>query len=155
METSDILNKAFSISLFSGMATDNVMCSVASYASNGTLAVQLFSRPDFPPDYPVPADPKKQYCEPYGTVTVNLPESGMLPYNVQFVDENNLPGIGAWLQKNGIAKPAGYLCPSGYCLYEAYSFNLPAKDLKEVMDRRQQLGTSPMENIARNSIKLK
>jgi len=30
-------------------------------------------------------------------------------------------------------------------MYEAYRFNVPEKALKEVIDRRQQLGTVPPE----------
>jgi hypothetical protein len=74
---------------------------------------------------------------------------------VQFIDENNLPGIGAWLRANNIAHPTGYHCPSGYCMYEAYAFNLPEKDLKEVINRRNELGTAPMAESLRNSIKIK
>jgi hypothetical protein len=61
---------------------------------------------------------------------------------VQFVDENNLPGIGAWLRQNNIAQPTGMHAASGYCLYEAYRFNLNEKDLKEVISRRIELGTA-------------
>ena len=99
-----------------------------------------------PDGFPLPNDPKKQFCEPFGVITVNLFESGILPYNVQFVDENNLPGIGAWLKKNGIAEPTGVHSRSGYCMYEAYRFNVPEKALKEIVDRRQQLGTAPAEH---------
>lgn len=105
METSDVLDRQYSIRLFDSMPAMDVMCSVASYANNGTLAVQLFNRPDFPEGFPMPSDPKKIFCEPFGVVTVNLFESPYLPHNVQFVDENNLPGIGAWLRSNGIAEP--------------------------------------------------
>ena len=143
MENTDVLDKQYSIRLFDSMPPLEVMCSVASYTNNGTLAMQLFNRPELPDGYPLPKDPKKQFCEPFGVVTVNLFESGYLPYNVQFIDENNLPGIGVWLRQNGIAKPTGLHAASGYCLYEAYRFNLNEKDLKEVMDRRQQLGTQP------------
>ena len=132
-----------------------VMCSVASYSNNGTLAIQLFNRPSLPEGYPMPSDPRKLYCEPFGVVTVNLFESKLLPYNMQFVDENNLPGIGAWLRQNGIAQPTGYHAASGYCLYEAYRFNFNEKDLKEVMDRRQQLGTQPVEQRNAQERKIK
>ena len=145
MENNEVLDRHYSIRLFDGMPPLEVMCSLASYTNNGTLALQLFNKPDLPDGYPLPEDPRKLFCEPFGVVTVNLFESGLLPYNVQFVDENNLPGIGAWLRQNGIAKPTGYLAASGYCLYEAYRFNISEKDLKEVIDRRQQLGTSPIE----------
>ena len=133
------------------MPPQEVMCSVASYSCNGTLAFQLFGRSE----YGEPADSRRQYCDPYGVATVNLPESAFLPYNVQFIDENNLPGIGAWLRANNIAHPTGYHCPSGYCLYEAYAFNLPEKDLKEVMNRRSELGTAPMAENQKNSMKIK
>ena len=97
-----------------------------------------------PDGFPLPNDPKKQFCEPFGVITVNLFESGILPYNVQFVDENNLPGIGAWLKKNGIAEPTGVHSRSGYCMYEAYSFKIPEKALREIIDRRTNLGYNPM-----------
>ena len=42
---------------------------------------------------------------------------------VAFVDENNLPGIGAWLRKNKIASPLGYKERSGFCQYELYAFH--------------------------------
>ena len=133
------------------MPPQEVMCSVASYSCNGTLAFQLFGRSE----YGESADSRRRYCDPYGVATVNLPESAFLPYNVQFIDENNLPGIGAWLRANNIAHPTGYHCPSGYCLYEAYAFNLPEKDLKEVMNRRNELGTAPMAENQKNSMKIK
>lgn len=155
MNNTDVLDRQYSISLWEGFPPSDVMCSVASYTNNGTLAIQLFNRPDMPEGFSLPDDPKKQFCEPFGVVTVNLFESGMLPYNVQFVDENNLPGIGAWLKKNGIAEATGYHAASGYCLYEAYRFNLNDKDLKEIMERRQQLGTQPMERRQAQERKMK
>ena len=155
MENTDVLDKQYSIRLFDSMPPMEVMCSLASYTNNGTLALQLFNKPDIPEGYLPSGDPKKLFCEPFGIVTVNLFESSLLPYNVQFVDENNLPGIGAWLQKNNIASPTGYHCPSGYCLYEAYAFNLTSKDLKEVIDRRQDLGTTPVGESTRNTMKIK
>ena len=145
MENSEVLDRQYSIRLFDSMPPMEVMCSLASYTNNGTLALQLFNKPDIPERYLPSGDPKKLFCEPFGVVTVNLFESGLLPYNVQFVDENNLPGIGAWLRSNGIAEPTGLHSRSGYCMYEAYRFNVPEKALKEVIERRQQLGTVPPE----------
>ena len=155
MENSEVLDWQYSIRLFDSMPPMEVMCSLASYTNNGTLALQLFNKPDIPERYLPSGDPKKLFCEPFGVVTVNLFESGLLPYNVQFVDENNLPGIGAWLRQNGIAQPTGYHAASGYCLYEAYRFNFNEKDLKEVMDRRQQLGTQPVEQRNAQERKIK
>lgn len=155
MENSEVLDRQYSIRLFDSMPPMEVMCSLASYTNNGTLALQLFNKPDIPERYLPSGDPKKLFCEHFGVVTVNLFESGLLPYNVQFVDENNLPGIGAWLRQNGIAQPTGYHAASGYCLYEAYRFNFNEKDLKEVIDRRQQLGTQPAEQRQAQERKMK
>jgi len=142
MENTDVLDRQYSITLWEGLPPTEVMCSVASYTNNGTLAIQLFNKPEMPEGFHLPEDPRKQFCEPFGVVTVNLFESTLLPYNVQFVDENNLPGIGAWLRQNNIAQPTGMHTASGYCLYEAYRFNLNEKDLKEVISRRIELGTA-------------
>lgn len=142
MENTDVLDRQYSITLWEGLPPTEVMCSVASYTNNGTLAIQLFNKPEMPEGFHLPEDPRKQFCEPFGVVTVNLFESTLLPYNVQFVDENNLPGIGAWLRQNNIAQPTGMHAASGYCLYEAYRFNLNEKDLKEVISRRIELSTA-------------
>ena len=142
MENTDVLDRQYGITLWEGLPPTEVMCSVASYTNNGTLAIQLFNKPEMPEGFHLPEDPRKQFCEPFGVVTVNLFESTLLPYNVQFVDENNLPGIGAWLRQNNIAQPTGMHAASGYCLYEAYRFNLNEKDLKEVISRRIELGTA-------------
>ena len=60
--------------------------------------------------------------EQSGVITVNL-GSPLQTDRLAFVDENNLPGIGAWLKKNGIASPLGYKQRSGFCQYELYSFH--------------------------------
>ena len=74
-----------------------------SYRNNGTLAMEMITVPD---------------DEPYSMITVNI----CCPLQ----NDNNNPGIGAWLRKNGIAKPLGYKQRSGFCLYELYEFNLAA-----------------------------
>jgi len=74
---------------------------------NGTLAVLMNTVPD---------------DKLYGVITVNL-DSLLQTDRLAFVDENNLPGIGAWLRKNKIASPLGYKELSGFCLYELYSFH--------------------------------
>ena len=100
----------------------------------------------------------QQFFERYGTVTVNLDISHILPLNVQFVDENNMPGIGRWLQENNIANPTGLGIKSGYVTYQAYAFNVPKQSLTEVESRRRQLNTLPpraddMRQAARPKIK--
>ena len=77
-----------------------------TYRSNGTLAVEMISAED---------------GESWAVVTVNLC-SPFQDGTMAFVDENNLPGIGAWLKKNRIAKPLGFVQRSGFCKYELYSF---------------------------------
>ena len=84
-----------------------VSLSFENYRNNGTLAVEMNTVPD---------------DEPYATITVNLC-CPLQTNRMAFVDENNLPGIGAWLQDNGIASPLGYRQRSGFCLYELYSFH--------------------------------
>ena len=81
-----------------------------TYRNNGTLAVQMTTVPD---------------KDLYGVVTVNLC-CPLQSDKLAFVDENNLPGIGKWLQKNGIATPLGYSQRSGFCNYELYSFTIPS-----------------------------
>ena len=78
-----------------------------TYCNNGKLAVQMVTVPDE---------------EPYGTITVNL-NSPIQSDTLAFIDENNLPGIGAWLKRHKIAKPTGITQRSGFCIYELYSFN--------------------------------
>ena len=60
-----------------------------------------------------------------GTLAVLMNTVGSLLQTdrLAFVDENNLPGIGAWLKKNKIASPLGYKERSGFCQYELYAFH--------------------------------
>ena len=67
-----------------------VSLSFDSYQNNGSLAVLMNTVPD---------------DELYGVITVNL-GSLLQTDRLAFVDENNLPGIGAWLRKNNIAAGA-------------------------------------------------
>lgn len=59
----------------------------------------------------------------YAHATVNLPNEELTNDWCAFVDENNLPGIGRWLEKNGIAKSTGRMGASGYCMYPEYDFS--------------------------------
>lgn len=76
-----------------------------SYNVNGTLAVLLCGEDDFEE-----------------VITTNLRESILLPENVQFVDANNFPEIGEWLERNEVASPVGITVRSGFCQYPAYYF---------------------------------
>ena len=118
----------------------------ASYRNNGTLALQLYCKPEGEDMEYYRGDPqfeKDPFVETYGVATVNLPESAILPAGSQFIDENNLPGIGKWLKENGIAKPVGAAARSGYCTYQAYAFNVPEKKLAEITAERRKCNTLP------------
>ena len=84
-----------------------VSLNFTTYRNNGTLAVEMNSVTDE---------------DSFGVITVNL-NCPLQSDRLAFVDENNYPGIGAWLQNNGIASPLGYTQRSGFCNYELYSFN--------------------------------
>ena len=133
----------YSLFRCSGGGRNEVKLEYASYNCNGTLALQLFSKIDKDEEefYSRGRDAAHLdlYQIPYGVVTVNLPESEMLKANVQFVDENNLPGIGRWLVEHEIAKPLDIAAQSGYCTYQAYEFKVPEKDLSKVIDAREDI----------------
>ena len=84
-----------------------VSLNFTTYRNNGTLAVLMNN---------------VQEDDLYGVITVNL-GCPLQTDCLAFVDENNLPGIGAWLKRNKIATPLGYKQRSGFCQYELYSFN--------------------------------
>ena len=86
----------------------NVYLKATSYANNGSLAVQMLSGDD---------------NEFYDVITVNL-GSFLQTEQLAFVDDNNLPGIGQWLESNGIAAPTGFCQTSGFCKYQLYEFHI-------------------------------
>ena len=145
METDDLRCKTFKIKLWEHCEAAEVKCNFASYRHNGTLALELLCKPDFPM-----LNGRDEFCMPYGVATVNLDASGMLPINVQFIDENNMPGLGRWLQQNKIAEPTRIHVRSGYVTYQAYAFNAPRDSLSEVESRRRELGTLPSPNHSKS-----
>lgn len=122
--------------------TEEVKPAWTTYRVNGTLALQLMCKPA-PEDMEFLRaecpDKDELFIEPYGMVTVNLPESDCLPDDEQFVDINNLPGVDRWLVQNGIAEPAGIMARSGYCVYPAYKFNAPKEALEKVAERKAEI----------------
>ena len=60
--------------------------------------------------------------EPYGNLTVNL-SSPSQSDETAFLDENNLPGIGEWVERNGIGTFLGIRGRSGFCSYPLYLFH--------------------------------
>lgn len=66
--------------------------------------------------------------EPYGMLTVNLPEEEISDEFCAFINFNTiycLPNeIEDFLVKNNIAIPTGNYAVSGYCLYPEFRFNM-------------------------------
>jgi hypothetical protein len=74
-----------------------------SYRSNGTLAVLMYNEDG----------------EPFGNVTVNL-NHPLQSGDLAFLDENNMPGIGRWIERNGLGSFTGVRACSGFCTYPLY-----------------------------------
>ena len=68
-----------------------VKLSFESYRNNGTLAVEMITVPDE---------------DLYAVITVNLC-CPLQTDRLAFVDENNLPGIGAWLKRRALLLQQG------------------------------------------------
>ena len=73
------------------------------YRNNGTLAVLMFTEDG----------------DLYGTVTVNL-NHPLQSDTLAFLDENNLPGIGKWLESKKLGINMGVNARSGFCTYPLY-----------------------------------
>lgn len=41
--------------------------------------------------------------------------------SMAFLDENNLPGIGKWIEKNHLGMRMGVIAQSGFCSYPLYT----------------------------------
>lgn len=64
------------------------------------------------------------YAEPYCTVTLSVP-GALVGSDEAFVkDYSENAGIGAWLERNGIARPTGRLKSQGYVMLPVYKFDL-------------------------------
>ena len=57
--------------------------------------------------------------ELFSNVTVNL-NHPLQSDDMAFLDENNLPGIGKWLEKRHLAIHMGVMVRSGFCTYPLY-----------------------------------
>ena len=133
----------------------NIQLEALTYNNNGTLAVCMESHTRSLEEIEEMTRMGMSWeaadeMEEYGVVTVNLDSSDRLPLNVQFVDENNLPGIGDWLEKNGIAHPTGMMSRSGWCLYPAYEFNLTLHKINEILERRMKIDPGQTESVLRS-----
>ncbi len=74
------------------------------YRNNGTLALLL----------------NDEEGELFEVATVNLCHP-LQSDSMAFLDENNLPGIGKWIEKNKLGMSMGYLAVSGFCRYPLYT----------------------------------
>ena len=61
--------------------------------------------------------------ELYGVVTVNL-RHPLQSDSMAFLDENNYPGIGKWIEENNLGRSMCYRAPSGFCTYPLYTLFL-------------------------------
>ncbi len=77
----------------------------SEYLNNGTLAVLMF----------------KEDGELFSNVTVNL-NHPLQSDDMAFLDENNLPGIGKWLEKNGLGIYMGVSSRSRYSSFPLFLF---------------------------------
>ena len=73
------------------------------YRQNNTLAVLIY----------------QEDGELYGDLTVNL-GSPFQSDCLAFLDENNLPGIGQWIEGQGLGINMGVWEQSGFCRYPLY-----------------------------------
>jgi hypothetical protein len=74
------------------------------YSNNGTVALLL----------------NDAEGELYAVATVNLCHP-LQSDSMAFLDENNLPGIGKWIEDNHLGMSMGYLASSGFCRYPLYT----------------------------------
>lgn len=58
--------------------------------------------------------------ELYAVATVNL-NHPMQSDSMAFLDENNLPGIGKWIEKHHLGLQMGVIAASGFCRYPLYT----------------------------------
>ena len=59
---------------------------------------------------------------PFATLTTSFGEYIGIK-NCAYIDTNNYPDAGEFLQENGIAEPTMFVMRSGYCYYPLYRFN--------------------------------
>ena len=74
------------------------------YRSNGTLAVAMYTKNG----------------DLYDVITVNLQDM-MQSDSMAYLDVNNHPLIGKWLEKRGLALPMYVTTRSGFCQYPLYT----------------------------------
>ena len=76
----------------------------SAYQNNGTMALIM----------------NELDGEEYAVVTVNL-NHPMQSDSMAFLDENNYPGIGKWIEQNHLGMQMGFVAASGFCRYPLYT----------------------------------
>lgn len=79
----------------------------AKYASDGSLAIDLWSNAE----------------GPIARLTVCLCDKS-LKENQAYVDTNNNPMAPMFIEKYGLGKPTGKMKASGFCVYPLYEFDV-------------------------------
>lgn len=74
------------------------------YRNGGTLAVAMYS----------------QDGDLYDVITTNLMDP-IQSKSLAYLDENNHPGIGKWMERRGLAIPMYVNTQSGFCVYPLYT----------------------------------
>ena len=137
----DINKRLYTYNAFDGQPEFLVRCSFSFYTCNGTLAVCIYRKPHH--SFYQAKDIYKLCCEPYAKITTNIPASILLDYDEQFVNENKMPEVGAWLVVNDIAKPTGKYLVTEAGILEAFRFNLPKNVYMEIKNMRARMNTQP------------
>ena len=92
-----------------------VFLETAEYRNNNSLAVIMFSAEG----------------ELYGDVTVNL-NHPMQSKRMAFLDENNMPGIGKWIEKNKHESFTSVKARSVSCVYSFLKHKTYSKRIQQV-----------------------
>ena len=75
-----------------------------TYRNNGTVALIL----------------NEEDKDLFAVATVNL-NHPLQSDSLAFLDENNLPGIGKWIEENGLGVKMCYQVESGFCSYPLFT----------------------------------
>lgn len=93
--------------MFKNFRGNKVKVKFSHYRNNNSLAATLVTDEN----------------EIYAVVSKNLPYDMPNDEKCVFLDENNITGIGEWLEKNGYGTLTGNFGTSGYCVYPEFRFN--------------------------------
>lgn len=93
--------------------TKEVWMTVDRYRADNSIALQLWCM-----------DEEYGYEEPYGTLTVCLPNEYKTNENCVFLDTNNMRDAEEFIEKYGIGKATDMYGFSGFCMYPEYELDM-------------------------------